>query len=102
VTVLTRLRATLFDGSARHKETRCPPGRYDEAHIKRLKFGRRRRKRSVEAWIVCEQAAYRFHISNLYKEVIPDQCYFKVNQRSQRVTLILKKYETNPWRFLRS
>jgi len=60
------------------------------------------RKRSVEAWIVCEQAAYRFHISNLYKEVLPDQCYFKVSQRSQRVTLILKKYETNPWRFLRS
>jgi elongation factor P hydroxylase len=56
----------------------------------------------VEAWIVCEETAYRFHISNLYKEVLPDQCYFKVSQRSQRVTLILKKYETNPWRFLRS
>jgi hypothetical protein len=70
--------------------------------LQQLIPARCRRKRSVEAWIVCEETAYRFHISNLYKEVLPDQCYFKVSQRSQRVTLILKKYETNPWRFLRS
>lgn len=56
---------------------------------------------SLEVFALGKVIAHRFFIPKLYKPVVVERCSHAVSTKKKRVSVILHKYDNQPWRFLK-
>ena len=59
-------------------------------------------ERALDLWVVCEDAAHHLWIPKLYKTVQAARCVARPGGGHGQVVLLLRKLDTQPWRFLKS
>ena len=56
---------------------------------------------SLEVFALGKEVAHRFFIPKLYKPVVVERCSHVVSTKKKRISVILHKYDNQPWRFLK-
>ena len=58
-------------------------------------------ERSLEAWIVTSKSAYRLHVPRLHRNVVPQRCKWRLDEKKARLVIRLFKKHNIEWKSLK-